>query len=135
MIFILCGTGLIVTVRQHGIPALIEPFCTHRFPSLEEIYNKLTRLHMNSSFLGTSFTPMSFLPKYSPFHLAIKHLHLLRRNIIFYKSYCCTVHFQNNFNYNQQLHLYNFHIKSLRHVSIFLDHHQGVVFLLAKVML
>jgi len=39
---------------------------------------------------------------------------------------------------NQQMHLYNFHLKHfkvlkpLRHISIFLDHHQGVSLSLAK---
>ena len=42
---------------------------------------------------------------------------------------------------NKDLHLYKFHIKqlktltTLRHVSIFLDHHQGAMFLLSKVIL
>jgi len=38
---------------------------------------------------------------------------------------------------NQQMHLYNFrlkHLKPLRHVSIFTDHHQGVSSFLAKVI-
>ena len=38
----------------------------------------------------------------------------------------------------QQLHLHNFHIKhlkSLRHVSILSDHHQGALLFLAKVIL
>ena len=38
---------------------------------------------------------------------------------------------------NQQMHLYNFHLKHLellRHVSIFSDHHQGVSSFLAKVI-
>ena len=40
-------------------------------------------------------------------------------------------------NINQQMHLYNFHlkhIKLLRHVSIFSDHHQGVSSFLSKVI-
>jgi len=40
-------------------------------------------------------------------------------------------------NINQQMHLYNFHLKHfkpLRHVSIFSDHHQGVSSFLAKVI-
>ena len=38
---------------------------------------------------------------------------------------------------NQQMHLYNFnlkHLKPLRHISIFSDHHQGVSSFLAKVI-
>ena len=38
---------------------------------------------------------------------------------------------------NQQMHLYNFHLKHfkpLRHVSIFSDHHQGVLSFLAEVI-
>jgi len=55
-----------------------------------------------------------------------------------YKSYCCTVHFCRITSIiNQQMHLPNFHIKhlkSLRHVSILSDHHQGAVLFLAKVV-
>jgi len=39
---------------------------------------------------------------------------------------------------NQQLHLHNFHIKhlkSLRHISILSDHHQGALLFLARVIL
>ena len=32
------------------------------------------------------------------------------------------------------MHLYNFHLKPLRHVSIFSDHHQGVWSFLVKVI-
>jgi len=55
------------------------------------------------------------------------------------KSYCCTVHFCRITSIiNQKLHLHNFHIKhlkSLRHVSILSDHHQGSLLFLAKVIL
>ena len=55
------------------------------------------------------------------------------------KSYCCIVHFCRITSFiNQQIHLHNFHIKhlkSLRHVSILSDHHQGALLFLAKVIL
>ena len=35
---------------------------------------------------------------------------------------------------NQQMHLYKFHLKPLRNVSIFSDHHQAVSSFLAKVI-
>jgi len=46
-------------------------------------------------------------------------------------------HLVHTSNINQQMHLYNFHlkhIKLLRHVSILSDHHQGVSLFLAKVI-
>jgi len=53
-------------------------------------------------------------------------------------SYCCTVRICRITSIiNQQLHLHSFHIKhlkSLRHVSILSDHHQGALLFLAKVI-
>jgi len=56
-----------------------------------------------------------------------------------FKTYCCTAHCCRITSIiNQQLHLHNFHIKhlkSLRHVSILSDHHQGALLFLSKVIL
>ena len=63
---------------------------------------------------------------------------LFEKKSIIQVSHRCTVHFVKSLQLlTKKMRLYNFHLKhlnTLRHVSMFSDHHQGVSSFLAKVI-
>ena len=112
---------------------LIEaPQCyvTHTLPVLFIITNLL-----NMFLVPYTWTVLPVWPKYlRVFNLFIRCLQFS----VFSSSLWSSLHQRLlvvTSTINQQMHLYNFHLKHLkplRHVSIFSDHHQGVSSFLAK---